>query len=247
MGHGAATAIRPSGGALGQGKEDRSRGRRLLVPALLTVLMLAILIGLGVWQLQRRTWKLGLLAAIDHAEAAPAIPLPEHPTSFAKVRIEGHMQEDRQAFYGADVRDLPSGPTMGARLVEPMDRPGADPVLVDRGWLPTGAHPAPAPSVIEGYVRAPETPGAFSATDNPGQHLFYTLNPAAIGKALGLARVAPFTLVALGPVVPGVFPQPATALPRPPNDHLNYAITWFSLAATLAVIFTLYARKVLRA
>ena len=230
-----------------QGEEGRSKVRRLLFPTLLTVLMLAILIGLGVWQLQRRVWKLGLLAAIDHAETAPAIPLPDHPTQFAKVRIEGHIQEDRQALYAADVRDLPGGPTMGARLIEPMDRPGADPVLVDRGWLPTGATPAPASSFVEGYVRAPETPGTFSAKDDPAHHRFYTLDPAAIGAALGLPRVAPFTLIALGPVVPGVFPQPATALPRPPNDHLNYAFTWFGLAATLAVIFTLYARKVLRA
>ncbi len=221
--------------------------RCLFVPSALTVLMLVVLMGLGIWQLQRRTWKLGLLAAIDHAEAAPAIPLPEHPTSFAKVRIEGRIRGDLQALYGADVRDLPGGPVMGAQLIEPMDRPGADPVLVDLGWLPEGVTPPAPPSAVEGYIRAPETPGTFSAADNPAARRFYTLNPAAIGAALGLARVAPFTLVALGPVVPGVFPQPATALPRPPNDHLNYAITWFSLAGTLAVIFVLYARKVLRA
>ncbi len=197
--------------------------------------------------MQRRVWKLGLLAAIDHAETSPAIPLPDHPASFEKVRIEGRIQEDRQALYGADVRDLPGGPAMGARLIEPMDRPGADPVLVDRGWLPSGATPAPAPSFVDGYVRTPETAGLFSAKDDPSHRRFYTLDPAAIGAALGLPRVAPFTLVALGPVVPGVFPQPATALPRPPNDHLNYAITWFSLAATLAVVFVLYTRKVLRA
>ncbi len=233
-----------SGASVGQAV--RPRGRRLLVPAVLTVGMLAVLVGLGVWQVQRRSWKLGLLAAIDRAEAGAAIPLPDHPLPFTKVRLAGRLMEDRQALYAAAVRDLPGGPTMGAFLIEPMERPGADPVLVDLGWLPEGARPASAPTVIEGYVRMPDRPGLFSPSDDPGQHRFYTLNPAAIGAALGLGRVAPFTLVALGPVAPGVFPQPAMSLPRPPNDHLNYAITWFSLAAILLVIFVLYARKVLR-
>ena len=58
-----------------------------------------------------------------------------------------------------------------------------------------------------------------------------------------MPRVAPFTLVAMGA---GGMPEPATTLPRPPNDHLNYALTWFALALSLLIVFAAYTRKVLR-
>jgi surfeit locus 1 family protein len=209
--------------------------------------MLATLLSLGAWQLHRRTWKSALLADIDRGEASPAIPLPQSPPAFAKVRVEGHFRDDLQALYGSDVRDLPNGSAIGAQLIEPLERPGEVPILVDRGWVPTDpAFIEPGTGTVEGYIRLPEKPGALSPSDDPESRRFYTLDPAAIGASLGLPVVAPFTLVALGTASPGVFPIPATALPRPPNDHLNYAITWFSLAAVLLVVFTLWSRKVLR-
>ncbi len=223
-----------------------ARSRALLVPAAATLVMLAILIGLGVWQLQRLQWKRGILAEIDRAEASPAVPLTGHPLQFTKVRAEGRLLDDKRAHYGAEVRDLPGGPAMGSHLIEPLQRPGQDPVLVNRGWVPDGAVLAPAGEVaVEGYIRTPDTPGLFSASDDPVGLHFYTLDPAKIGAALGLAHVAPFTLVAMGPPT-AAFPAPATALPRPPNDHLNYALTWFGLALSLVAVFAAYSRKVLR-
>jgi surfeit locus 1 family protein len=219
---------------------------RLIVPGVITLLMLAVLIGLGVWQLERRAWKLSVLAQIDQAESGPAIPMPADPPPFAKVRVTGTLRPDLQARYGSDVRELPSGSAIGAYLIEPLERPGQEPLLVDLGWVPTGQTVAPSGTVVEGYIRAPSRPGLFSAKDDPAGRRFFTLDPAPIAASLGLARVAPFTLVAMGPVTPGVFPQPAETLPRPPNDHLNYALTWFGLALALVVVFAVYARKVLR-
>jgi surfeit locus 1 family protein len=224
----------------------RPLGSQLAGPAVTALVMFAILIGLGVWQLQRRTWKLGLLAQIDAAEASPAIPLPPDPPQFAKVRIEGHLRSDLQALYGSDVRDLPTGPTIGAQLIEPMERPGQPTVLVDLGWVPTGMVVAPTATAIDGYIRQPDRPGLFSAHDDPATRRFFTLEPAPIAASLGISDAAPFTLVALGKVTPDVFPQPAEALPRPPNDHLNYALTWFGLALALAVVFAGYTRKTYR-
>ena len=222
----------------------RIRRPKLLVPVLATLVMLAILIGLGVWQLQRREWKLGILAQIDRGEASAPIPLPANPRQFTKVVAEGRLRTDVHALYGDDVRDGPAGPVMGAQLIEPLERPGQDSVLVDRGWVPDGQLGAPGGDQVVGYIRTPDKPGAFSATDDLARQHFYTLDPAKIGAALGLPRVAPFTLVAMGP--PDALPQPATALPRPPNDHLNYALTWFGLALSLLVVFGAYCRKALR-
>jgi surfeit locus 1 family protein len=220
--------------------------RRLLVPTLLTLVMLPILIGLGAWQLERRAWKHAILAGIDAAESRPAIPLPQDPPQFAKVRVSGTLRNDVPALYGAEGRDLPSGPAVGGQLITPLERPDGPPVLVLRGWVPAiPPASAPAPATIEGYVRLPEHPGWFTPDPELAAHRFYTLDPAAIGTALGLGRVAPFMLVALGPKG-DTFPDPAHALPRPPDNHLEYALTWFGFALILVVIFTLYARKVLR-
>jgi surfeit locus 1 family protein len=224
--------------------------RRLLVPGLSTLVMLALLIGLGTWQVQRLHWKLGLLAQIDHAEALPGVPLPPDPAPFTKVRIEGRLRNDLAALYGAQGHDLRAGPTMGGQLIVPLERPGQDPVLVDRGWIPaTALGHISGPSgetTIDGYVRPAEHAGAFAAPDDPPHRLFYTLDPQAIGGALGLPHVAPFTLIAMGPTPASEYPDPAQALPRPPNNHLSYAITWYGLAVTLLVIFSLYARKAMR-
>jgi surfeit locus 1 family protein len=223
-----------------------SKGRQLAIPGLITLLMLTVLIGLGVWQLERRAWKLGVLAQIEQAESAPAIPLPADPPPFAKVRVAGTLRPDLQARYGSGVRDMPSGPVIGSQLIEPLERPGQDPLLVDLGWVPTGQAVAPSGTEVEGYIRTPDRPGLFSAKDDPAGHRFFTLDPAPIAASLGLPHAAPFTLVAMGTVAPGVFPQPAETLPRPPNDHLNYALTWFGLAFALVVVFAVYARKVFR-
>ncbi len=220
--------------------------RRLLAPALLTLAMLPILIGLGAWQLERRAWKHAILAGIDAAEARPAVALPASPAQFTKVRAEGTLRNDILALYGAEGRTLASGPAVGGQLVTPLERADGPPLLVFRGWVPALPAPsAPAPAVVEGYVRLREHPGWFAPDPEPAARRFYTLDPAAIGAALGLPRVAPFVLVALGPKG-DTLPDPSHTLPRPPDNHLEYALTWFGLALILVVIFTLYARKVLR-
>jgi len=221
------------------------RSRKLLLPLVSTLIMLAILLSLGMWQLHRRAWKADLLAQIDAAEHLPAIALPSVPGPFQKVRLEGRFRPELEALYAFEVRnDIP-----GAHLIVPLERVGQPTVLVDLGFVPDALHRpiAITAASVEGFIRPAEHSGSFSGADNPADRHFYTLDPAKIGAALGIANVAPYTLIALGPEVKGQFPEPAHALPRPPNDHLNYALTWFGFALTLLVIFALYARKALRA
>lgn len=218
--------------------------RRLLLPGLMTAAMLAILLGLGTWQMQRRAWKAGMLAAINAAEANPAIPMPAAPAPFSKVMAEGTLApQSPTARYGAELRRG----QMGAHLIVPLRLADGRVVLTDLGWLADGAAPPlpAAPLRVEGFIRPGETAGWAAATDNLATRRFYTLDPAKIGLALGQPTVAPYVLVALGSAAPGQ-PEPAVHLPRPPNDHLSYALTWYGLAAVLAVIFLVHARKVLR-
>jgi surfeit locus 1 family protein len=228
----------------------------------MTVVMLGVLLGLGTWQVKRLAWKEAILAQIARAEAAPPVPLPAAPdlavpapptpapptpAPFTKIAVTGTLLHDKIALFGAEVRDTRAGPDLGTYLIEPLQRDGAPPLLVDRGWVPlkrTSPVALPRGAVtIAGYVHQADKPGMFSAHDDvPGRH-FYTLDPAAIGAALGLDRVAPFILIALGPPPSEGVPIPAEHLPRPPNNHLAYAITWYGLAAALVVVFAVWARK----
>ena len=209
--------------------------------------MLGLTIGLGVWQLQRLAWKTELLAKIDRAEAAPPVPLSDHPRPFEKVAVHGRWRDDLRAFYGSEVRSGATGATLGAQLITPLERPDGLPVLIDRGWVPDGAtvQSEPGEVTVVGYVRPPETPSWLSPATDLAAKRFWSLDPAAIASTLGIGKVAPFTVVALGRGAG--LPETAAALPRPPNDHLGYAITWFGLAASLVVVFAVYIRRTLRA
>jgi surfeit locus 1 family protein len=226
--------------------------RRLLGPALMTAGMLIVLLGLGTWQVRRLFWKDALLAQIDSAEASHPIPLPQAPSPFTKVSVTGTFLPDQAALYGALVRTIASGPEMGARMIVPMREANGDVILVDRGWVPL-SRPGPVDQpegtvTVSGYVRFGDSKHWFSAQDDPAARRFFTLDPKAIGDAVGQPNVRPFVLVLLANEPPpggepDHWPDPARYLPRPPNNHLSYAITWYGLAVALLAIFIVWARK----
>jgi surfeit locus 1 family protein len=227
----------------------------------MTAVMLMVLLGLGTWQVKRLFWKEALLAQIADAEVAAPVPLAQLearsqagfvPSPFMKISATGTFLPDETALYGAEVRDVASGPAMGAQLIEPMREVNGELILVDRGWVPLsrpGALDQPSGEVtVSGYVRFGDSQHWYSAADDPSARRFFTLDPQAIADALGLTNVRPFVLVALdagaepGRVVDH-WPEPARHLPQPPNNHLSYAITWYGLAVALLAIFIIWSRK----
>jgi surfeit locus 1 family protein len=139
---------------------------------------------------------------------------------------------------------------MGFHQIVPLEPQGTPVILVDRGWVPQRRETAlddPAGVVtVTGYVRRGDVQHWFSAADDEAARQFYTLDPKAIGTTLAIPDVESFVLVALGPSTAKTYPAPEQHLPRPPNNHLSYAITWYGLAVALSVIFSVWTLKAVR-
>ncbi|HSU06349.1 MAG TPA: SURF1 family protein [Acetobacteraceae bacterium] len=229
---------------------DPARLSALVLPGMLALLVFATLLALGTWQVHRLHWKQDLLAQISRAETAPAVPLPTRPSPYQKVSVTGRLRPDLAVLFAAEVHDISTGPAMGADLIVPLEREGAEPVLVDLGWIPESARETislpQGTTTVAGYVRPTEPPALFTPNPDLARRHFYSRDTAAIGAAVGLPNVAPFTLVAMGPRRPAVYPIPAQHFPQPPNNHLQYALTWYGLAGALVVVFVSWSRKVLK-
>jgi surfeit locus 1 family protein len=224
------------------------RWRRVLVPALAALPVLAALCALGTWQVRRLHWKSDLLARIEASERAPPAPLgTATPEPFARVVAAGRFDHAREALLGVEVR----GTTLGAHLLTPLLRTGQPPLLVDRGWVPLERDRAldrPEGEVaVTGFVREADRRDWLTPADDAPGRRFYLFDPEAIGAAMGLAAPpAPFGLVALASAdaPPGrSLPEAARGLPRPNNPHLGYAITWYGLAVALVGVFLAFARQ----
>ncbi len=196
--------------------------------------VLAVLLALGTWQVQRLHWKQGVLAQLAAAEHAAPVPLDRTlPQAWMRLLATGRFDHGHEVLLGAEVR----GTRMGAQLVTPLLRDGQPPLLVLRGWVPldrTQSILRPVGEVtMTGYLRPGEQAAWVAAKDDPMTRLFYTFDPGSIGRALGLAPVLPFGLVVVGDAIGSQLPVPATSLPKPQNPHLGYALTWYGLALTL--------------
>ncbi len=223
------------------------RWRRLIGPGIAAFILFWCLIALGVWQLHRYHYKQGILDAVARAQLAPPVALPRHPTRFEKVAVTGAWLASRAAFYGDEIRNTPIGQVQGAQLIMPLQRRDGRVVMVDLGWV-KGTVPAPVPvpegmAQVSGYVESASRRGMFAAPDDPAKLIFYTLAPRKIGAAMGLRDTEGFTLIMLGPKPIAGGPIPAPALPHPPNNSLQYALTWFGLSMVLVFEFFFYSRK----
>jgi surfeit locus 1 family protein len=234
-------------------------GRSLVVPALASLVALAILLGLGIWQLQRKAWKEGLIAGIQaRAYGEPGAIVPEAEWSawraeqdeFRKVRVTGTFLHPLEvAVYGLAPGEQRGAPVQGFYLITPLRLDTGAVVMVNRGFVPTelkdpAARPGSQPegeASVTGLVRAPEVRNAFTPADNPARNLWFARDPQAIARFHGLDRVAPFLIDADASPNPGGWPRGGQTPLNLPNNHLQYAVTWFGIALTLIGVFTAFA------
>jgi surfeit locus 1 family protein len=211
------------------------------------LLGLVVLLGLGTWQVERLHWKQGLIAARQAQLAAPAGPLPASADDwrawdFRPVVAEGEFRHDLEQLFGATAIEG----RLGQHVLTPLLRPDGAAVLVDRGWVPADrAHPAArregqlaGPIRVSGIARyrGADRPGWFTPDNHPEQGLWYWYDLPALERALGL-QLLPVVVEADATPNPGGLPLGGQTRTELPNDHLQYAITWYGLAAGLLAIW----------
>ena len=236
--------------------------RALLAPGVATALAFAFLVGLGLWQLRRLDEKEALIARIDARIDAPVVDIPPRDAwttlapndyDFRHVTARGHYLAEGEAFIFSQPPDG-YGREPGYIVVVPLVLDAGGTLLVERGFVPVSMRaaadayrPPPGPVTIVGVLHAPQSRNMFTPADDPVQRNWYTRDPAAIALALGIGDAAPFTLArAAAAADAAVTPRPFPGAPQLANNHLAYAVTWFSLAGAVVAIFALFARARLR-
>lgn len=238
---------------------------------LLGAALFLVFTALGVWQVERRAWKLDLIDRVTHRILAAPGPAPT-PAQWAKVaaasdeylpvRIAGRWWPARPLLVQATT-------ALGAGywVVSALAQTDGTQILVNRGfvpqeqrakWLAESANAADGtndgPVVIEGVLRISEPGGAFLRRNQPAEQRWYSRDVAAMAAALRLPKAAPFFVDAgiptvsaadapeMQPPVPGPWPRPGLTIVRFHNSHLVYAITWFGMALMTLMGIWLVAR-----
>jgi surfeit locus 1 family protein len=204
---------------------------------------------LGVWQIERRAWKLGLIAAVDqrvHAAPGPAPGPAAWPQvtaardAYRHVRVRGTFLHDRETWVQAVTERGP-----GFWVMTPLRSEAGWTVLVNRGFVPAerrepasrAAGQVPGPVVLTGLVRLSEPRGGFLRANAPAAGRWYSRDVSAIALARGLGgreegreAVAPYFIDADATPNPGGYPVGGLTVVAFPNSHMTYILTWFTLA-----------------
>jgi len=209
--------------------------KSLLVPTLFVLAGLAVLLGLGIWQLERRQWKEGLIAAREAGLAAQPAPLPStlaaaRPLEYHRVTATGRLLGDR----ALDLHATSAAGALGWHVLTPLLLDDGSAVLV-QGAFTTDAKAGAMTGTqsVTGLLRIPApSRGWFVPNDRPERNEWFAVDVPAMAAAAKLERLLPFYVDASGERPPDL-----------PNDHLQYAITWFALAAALVVVYILVLRR----
>ena len=240
-------------------RSARERGRVLSWLMAAAVLAgLAVLVGLGTWQLHRLEWKQELLANVEARLASPPLTLAEVEDLYARtanvdyqpVRAKGRFDHRSERHFFATWQGQ-----SGFFVHTPLRLADGRFLFVNRGFVPYDqkdpatrrAGQVEGERMITGLARNPveEKPSFLVPDNDPSGNLFYWKDLAAMAGSAGLpdgAQVLPF-LVDAGPSEadePG--PRGGVTIVSFANDHLQYALTWYGLAATLVLVLIAHLR-----
>jgi surfeit locus 1 family protein len=232
----------------------RRRFRPHFWPTAVTLVALAILLGLGTWQVQRLHWKEGLIADMTSRMAAPPIPLPrdlsDPALEYRPVRLTGRFLNGKELYVAARTHNGQPG----LHVVTPMRLDDGRTVLVDRGWVPPERQFSVTRSkgeidgtvTVDGVIRRGGWHGMemFRPANDPAHNQWLWFDLPEMAAYDGLVNVVSRVYVAAGPAkVPGGYPIGEPTRVNLVNHHLQYAITWYALAVALLVIYVLHQSR----
>ena len=227
--------------------------RPLFWPTVFTVPVMLLLLGLGSWQIERLSWKRELIAERHAAVTAAPVAVPRsleeaRRMEFRHVTDEGVFLNDKEIFLGA----TSEAGRNGYQVLTPLREAEGRVVFVNRGFIPAELKDPAKRSAgefsgwvrVQGLLRLPPAgrPAWFLPDNRPDLNYWFWIDLPAMAAADKLDRVAPFYIDADATPNPGGWPKGGVTRLKLPNDHLQYAITWFSLAVALIVIYFLYHR-----
>jgi surfeit locus 1 family protein len=222
-------------------------------PTVFSLPALLICLGLGAWQIERLFWKQDLIARREAAVTAAPVPVPKilaeaRGMEYRHVSVEGSFLHDKEIFLGASS----DGGGQGYQVLTPLLEPGGRIVFVNRGYIPAELKDPAKRSAgqiagtvhVQGLLRLPAgKPNWFLPDNRPDLNYWFWVDLPAMAAADHLAQVAPFYIDADATPNPGGWPKGGVTRLTLPNNHLQYAITWFSLAVALIVIYVLFHRR----
>lgn len=219
--------------------------RPLPLFTLVMALMLAVLLSLGVWQLNRLHWKLGLIAQVNRNLTLPPVPLDAalamgKDADYRRVALTGRFDHAKEAYVYGIVNGAPV-----YHVVTPLKTPDGRVLLVDRGIVPDALRdPAKRKAGqvegvrhVVGVWRTPDLPGTFTPNADAAHRIWYSRDVRAIAAADHVTLSAPVMVEANAAPNPGGWPKGGQTVVTFRNEHLSYAVTWFGLAATLIGVY----------
>jgi len=208
--------------------------RRFLFLLIFGLVGVGILVSLGTWQVRRLEWKQGVLAEIEARISADPVALPAdlnpERDRYLPVRVTGTMGE-------AELHVLVSTRTLGAgyRVIAPFEAADGRRIMIDRGFIPTEAADdtrTTGAMTVTGNLHWPDEIDSFTPEPEPEENIWFARDVPVLAAAL---ETEPVLVIARSQTDPNVTPLPVDTAGIP-NDHLQYAVTWFGLALVWAVM-----------
>ena len=222
------------------------------IPLIMSVGGVALMFGLGIWQLQRLEWKETIIATIEKANASE--PLTELPHKAVDIKEKQFYRVVLQGvYYSVPEFHLAARyyrSQLGYSVLTPFELTDGRIVLVNRGWIPAKAKPKaeylpppPDEMTIIAMIRTSDERNPFTPESQPEKNIWFGRDVALMGKAAAM-EFEPLTLDLIAENAPtDVLPIATGGAIELRNDHLSYAVTWFSIGLGILVISLLYHRK----
>jgi len=215
-------------------KQKKSQVNRTF--SLFTLMLILVLLGLGTWQLQRKVEKEALLETLAQSQKNTALNVDDikTPTLFQPLYATGQFVPDTTIFLQSKIHQGKNG----VYVFDVFQTQGGRYLLIQRGWaIKEILNPPQGNLRIEGITRVPSSPNYFQPANSPPAYFWIDLK--ALSQDLNVPLL-PYYLVANTSHDPRILPT--LPFPLPPNNHLEYALTWYNLAFALGIML-LWNRK----